>query len=178
MKNPSHVSRFVERAQPGPVIAPRGPNEGDTRTARPVSGSDDPGVCSHPPVHGSGLDHLAGDAVALPSADLVQELARLFSLLSNETRLAIVLALRASAVANTELCVCDLATMVGASPSMTSHQLRLLRDGDVVYQRRDGKRALYRLVDGPLLHLLDDGMDHAKLHATLRPRKWGDRLSR
>ena len=114
---------------------------------------------------------------AQPSAELVEELAGLFDLLSNETRLAIVLALRASTVASSELCVCDLAALVGASPFMTSHQLRVLRDGDVVHQRRDGKRALYRLVDGPLLHLLGDGMDHAKLHVALRQRELGARQS-
>ena len=122
--------------------------------------------------------HISSDVAALPSAELVQELAGLFDLLSNETRLAIVLALHASRVANSELCVCDLAATVGASPSLTSHQLRLLRDGDVVHQRRDGKHALYRLVDGPLLQLLGDGMDHAKLHVALRPRERGARQSR
>ena len=171
MKNSSHVSRFVGTAQPAAVITQRGPTGRGTRRTRSASGADDPGLCAHPRVRGSGLHaHISGDVAALPPAELVRDLAQLFDLLSNETRLAIVLALRASAVANRELCVCDLAATVGASPSMTSHQLRLLRDGNVVHQRRDGKRALYRLVDGPLLQLLGDGMDHAKLHVALRPR--------
>ena len=59
-----------------------------------------------------------------------------------------------------ELCVCDLAVLTDASESMTSHQLRLLRDAGLVSQRRDGKLVRYRLASGPIAHLLGDGVSY------------------
>ncbi len=167
MKKSSHVSGYADAAQ-RETAAPSMIASEDR--VLPLGGRS-PAQCDHA-VAGStvvGATRTSVPLIALPIPEL-QELAKLFDLLSNETRLAIVLALRGADSMGTELCVCDLAALVGASPSMTSHQLRLLRDGDVVHQRRDGKRALYRLVEGPLLHLLGDGMDHAKMHVALRPR--------
>ena len=153
MKNSSHVSRSPERTQ----------GAGRARDVCAHAGTAGGGQRIVPPFHRA--------SVELPPVALVEELTHLFDLLSNETRLSIVLALRAAADAQMELCVCDLALMVGASPSMTSHQLRLLRDSDLVQQRREGKRSLYRLVDGPLQHLLGDGIDHATAHLALRPHR-------
>ena len=168
MKKSSHVSGYADAAQLE-TAAPSRTVVADVHLVR--LGGESPAFCDHT-VAGSavaGATRASVPPIALPIPEL-QELAKLFDLLSNETRLAIVLALRGANSVGTELCVCDLAALVGASPSMTSHQLRLLRDGEVVHQRRDGKRALYRLVEGPLLHLLGDGMDHAKMHVALRPR--------
>ena len=53
-----------------------------------------------------------------------------------------------------ELCVCDLAAVTGASKSMTSHQLRLLRTAGLVLQRRAGKLVFYRLANESLSALL------------------------
>ncbi len=168
MKKSSHVSGYADVAQLE-TVAPANTVAADGQVLR--LDAERPALCDHT-VAGSTVEGAIRASVppmALPIPEL-QELAKLFDLLSNETRLAIVLALRGADSMGTELCVCDLAAIVGASPSMTSHQLRLLRDGDVVHQRREGKRALYRLVEGPLLHLLGDGMDHAKMHVALRPR--------
>lgn len=59
------------------------------------------------------------------------------------------------------LCVCDLAAVTGVSSSGVSHQLRLLRDRDLVTSARDGKRAVYRLADAHVASLLAEGLDHA-----------------
>ena len=60
-----------------------------------------------------------------------------------------------------ELCVCDLAEIVGVSQSGVSHQLRLLRDRGLVAYRRDGQRAVYRLADEHVRVLIASGLEHA-----------------
>lgn len=126
----SHVSRVRSPSQFRVRGAPR---------ARPLD------VCDVSVVH---LDAVRAARAALPDQDGIVRLADLCGLLSNPTRLKIVLALRASAKdARRELCVCDLAVVAGASKSMTSHQLRLLRAAGVVVPRRAGKMTYYRLAD-------------------------------
>lgn len=94
---------------------------------------------------------------ALPAEELVARVADVLGLLSNATRLSILLALHSRRGERVpELCVCDLAVVARASKSMTSHQLRLLRTSGLVRQRRAGKLMYYRLADGPLSQLLDD----------------------
>ena len=97
----------------------------------------------------------------LPSSRSLNELAGLFDVLSNPTRLRIVLALRDSTGDESpELCVSDLAELIDASESLTSHQLRVLREAHLVTQRKVGKLVLYHLVSGPVEHLLGDGLLH------------------
>lgn len=70
-------------------------------------------------------------------------------------RLRIVLALRpAKREAAPELCVSDLAAILNASESLTSHQLRILRDAALVSQRKEGKLVLYQIADGALDDIL------------------------
>lgn len=79
----------------------------------------------------------------------------LLGILANPTRLRILFALRPDAPRQRcELCVCDLAAVAGASKSVTSHQLRLLRTSGLVRQRRAGKLTFYRLAEGPPVSLL------------------------
>lgn len=100
---------------------------------------------------------------ALPAERDVDQVVELLALLANPTRLKLVLALLASEErTKPELCVCDLAAVAGASESMTSHQLRLLREAGLVGFRRDGKLALYHLVTGPHRHLLADALDYVR----------------
>lgn len=81
----------------------------------------------------------------LPAPELTAHVADRLALLANATRLRILLALRPRGTHRPELCVCDLAVVCGASQSMISHQLRLLRTAGLITQRRDGKLAYYRL---------------------------------
>lgn len=59
-----------------------------------------------------------------------------------------------------ERCVCELAELAEASESMTSHQLKLLREAGLVESRRDGKLMLYRAVSRLVDHLLGDGVTY------------------
>lgn len=87
----------------------------------------------------------------------IERLAEIFSVLSDPTRVKICIFL-----SQAELCVCDLAAMLGISESAISHQLRLLRSLRLVKYRRDGKMAFYTLDDSHVTSLIKQGMDHAE----------------
>lgn len=109
-------------------------------------------VCDVTVVHLEGVQRARA---ALLSSDQTQRLVDLGALLANPTRLRILLPLQPRSGGSLhELCVCDLAVVTGASRSMTSHQLRLLRTAGLVVQRRAGKLVFYRLANGPVTALL------------------------
>lgn len=60
-----------------------------------------------------------------------------------------------------ELCVCDLAVLIGISQSALSHQLRLLRNRHVVSRSKRGRMVYYRLADEHVRHVFADGVRHA-----------------
>ena len=117
-------------------------------TTGPRSTTD---LCDVDVVH---LDPVKTARAALPANPHLLRLTERLALLANTTRLKILLALHAGMTGPQELCVCDLAIVAGASKSMTSHQLRLLRMAGLVVQRRAGKLALYRLVDDGIADVL------------------------
>lgn len=80
---------------------------------------------------------------------LLPQLADLYKLLGNTMRLKILLAL-----ADRELCVCDIAHVLALSVAATSHQLKLLRDQGWLRMRNDGKMVYYRLHSESLLNAL------------------------
>lgn len=94
---------------------------------------------------------------ALPSPLSVTKMADTFKLLGDPTRLRIVYAL-----AHGELCVCDLASMLGMAPSAISNHLRVLRNTGVVSYRRQGKLAFYSIADGHITRLLAECLDHVE----------------
>ncbi len=84
-------------------------------------------------------------------------LAEIFRVLADPTRLRICMFL-----AQAELCVCDLAAILGVSDSAVSHQLRILRTQRLVKYRRDGKMAFYSLDDEHVQSLIDQGLEHVE----------------
>jgi DNA-binding transcriptional ArsR family regulator len=83
------------------------------------------------------------------------ELAETFKVLGDATRVRILHALSLE-----ELCVCDIATLVNASQSAISHQLRLLRTAKLVKFRKEGKMAYYSLDDDHIRNLFEEGIRH------------------
>jgi DNA-binding transcriptional ArsR family regulator len=79
----------------------------------------------------------------------------LFKALADPGRLKIVLAL-----AGQEMCVCDLAALLGVSESAASHQLRILRTMNLIKNRREGQVLYYRLVDDHVTQLAGVARDH------------------
>lgn len=84
-------------------------------------------------------------------------LAELFKALADETRARI-----AYALAREELCVCDIAGLLGVSVATASHHLRVLRQMGLVRYRRAGKFVYYALDDDHVARLLENAMEHLK----------------
>lgn len=96
---------------------------------------------------------------ALPSMADGEKLVALFGALANVTRLRLLVALRSAVGApQSDLCVCDLVAITGASQSMVSHQLATLRELGLVVARRDRRLIYYRLAEGPLARLVDNAL--------------------
>jgi len=95
-------------------------------------------------------------SVTLPDEEIIYKATRIFSALADSTRFKIL-----ASLANGELCVCDLQELCGVSQSAVSHQLRMLRDIDLVRARREGQRAYYRLSDEHVRDMLKVGIQHA-----------------
>ena len=84
-----------------------------------------------------------------------QHLAALFKMFGDGTRVKILHALEQN-----ELCVCDLASLLGMTKSAVSHQLKALRLSNLVKFRRDGQVVYYSLADDHVKYILDIGFDH------------------
>ena len=59
-----------------------------------------------------------------------------------------------------EMCVCDIAALLGMTQSAISHQLRALKNARLVKSRRDGKTVFYSLADEHVKTILDQGIEH------------------
>lgn len=110
--------------------------------------------CRDECLHPEAVIPLLGQVLDPAGAD---EVASTFGLLSDPTRARILHALSMTR----ELCVHDLALLLGMTQSALSHQLRLLRDARAVVRTRAGRTVFYRLADHHVRHLLGDALDHA-----------------
>lgn len=95
----------------------------------------------------------------IQSQELVQQLADLFKVLGDPTRLKIV-----QILLDKEMCVSDIADSMGMGQSAISHQLRVLRQARLVTFRKEGKTAWYSLNDHHVVTLLSQGMEHVSHH--------------
>lgn len=91
-----------------------------------------------------------------PEATLFK-LAATFKALGDPTRTRVI-----SALLQEELCVCDLASLIGISQSAISHQLRILRDMNLVKYRKEGRIAYYSLDDDHISSILTAGLKHVE----------------
>lgn len=90
----------------------------------------------------------------LPKAEYL-ELATLFKMFGDGTRVQIL-----HALAQSEMCVCDLAVLLGVTKSAISHQLKALRLANLVKFRRDGQTIYYSLADDHVKQILNIGLEH------------------
>ncbi|HEY5996353.1 MAG TPA: metalloregulator ArsR/SmtB family transcription factor [Candidatus Deferrimicrobiaceae bacterium] len=99
--------------------------------------------------------HVERARKALSSERDVMAMAETFRTLGDSTRVKVVQALSAE-----ELCVCDIARLLGISESATSHQLRVLRSQKLVKYRKEGKMAYYTLDDEHIDALMKEALQH------------------
>ncbi|MBO5291612.1 MAG: helix-turn-helix transcriptional regulator [Lachnospiraceae bacterium] len=91
----------------------------------------------------------------MPDEEQLYDLADFFKVFADSTRIKILYVLLCS-----EMCVCDLAQILNMSQSAISHQLRTLKQMDLVRNRREGKTVFYSLSDGHIKTILSQGLDH------------------
>jgi len=108
--------------------------------------------CQDEVIHKDILDTVRAQ---LPPEELLYDLAELFKIFGDSTRVKILYALLEH-----ELCVCDIASLLDVSQSAVSHQLRVLKSSKLVKFRREGKTVFYSLADDHVLRILSQGMEH------------------
>ena len=110
--------------------------------------------CEITQVHQGAVDQVRQ---VLPPDEVLSDLADLFKIFGDSTRIKILYALLRS-----ELCVCDIADLLGLTQSAISHQLRVLRSSKLVKFRRDGKTLYYSLADEHVCRIISQGMEHVE----------------
>ena len=93
----------------------------------------------------------------LPEEDQLYDLAEVFKVFGDSTRIRIL-----SALLKAELCVCDISFLLNMTQSAISHQLRVLKQARLVKNRREGKVVYYSLDDNHIEKILDMGLDHIR----------------
>ena len=93
--------------------------------------------------------------IKLPKEENLYDLAELFKVFGDSTRIKIL-----SALFESEMCVCDIAYLLNMTPSAISHQLRILKQARLIKNRRDGKIVFYSLDDGHIKQIFDQGLNH------------------
>lgn len=91
----------------------------------------------------------------MPDDQLLDRSADFFKVVGDRTRIRILHALYQS-----EMCVCDIAVLLEMNQSAISHQLRVLKQADLVKYRREGKIVFYSLDDEHVMNILDQGLVH------------------
>ena len=108
--------------------------------------------CEEEVVHQDAVEQVRA---LLPEDEILYDLAELFKIFGDSTRVKILYALLES-----ELCVCDLARLMEVTQSAVSHQLRVLKSSKLVKFRREGKTVYYSLADDHVVRILSQGMEH------------------
>lgn len=93
----------------------------------------------------------------MPDDELLYDLAELYKIFGDTTRIKILYVLHEA-----EMCVCDIAQLLGSSQSAISHQLRVLKQAKLVKYRREGKTVFYSLADDHVRMILNQGMEHVE----------------
>ena len=111
-------------------------------------------ICDCRIIHGEKVQEARQDALA---EAVIEELCQTFKVLGDKSRLKILWALQ-----NREMCVCDLAALLGITESAVSHQLRLLRTLRLVKNRRAGTILYYFLADSHVSELIRIALEHVQ----------------
>ncbi|MBQ8605390.1 MAG: winged helix-turn-helix transcriptional regulator [Clostridia bacterium] len=110
--------------------------------------------CEHEHVHSEAVERARN---GMPDIDLLYDLAELFKVFGDSTRVRILYLLLEN-----EMCVCDMADALDMTISAISHQLRVLKSANLVRFRKEGKAVFYSLADEHVRSILDQGMEHVE----------------
>lgn len=98
---------------------------------------------------------IAAKRAVMPSEETLYELADFFKIFGDSTRMNILFAIDGE-----PLCVCDIAALLGMTKSAVSHQLKILRQSDLVTYRRVGKNIIYSLADDHVRDIIEKALEH------------------
>lgn len=111
-------------------------------------------VCDCDVIHADVVDVVK---TKMPDENELYDLSDFFKVLGDSTRAKIIWALDES-----EMCVCDLAVLLNMTKSAISHQLRSLRESNLVKNRREGKNVFYSLADDHVKQIFEKGLEHIR----------------
>lgn len=109
-------------------------------------------ICGQHIIHQDIIDKVSK---VMPDESVLYEAAELLKMFGDSTRIRIIFVLCES-----EMCVCDIAKLLGMTQSAISHQLRLLKQARLVKSRRDGKTIFYSLADDHVKTIFYYAMEH------------------
>ena len=93
----------------------------------------------------------------MPEESTLYDLSDFFKVLGDSTRMSILYALDGDS-----MCVCDIAALLGMTKSAVSHQLKILRQSDLVTYRKTGKNVFYTLADDHVRDIIEKALEHIK----------------
>ena len=91
----------------------------------------------------------------MPAENTLYDLSDFFKILGDSTRVSILFAIDGE-----PMCVCDIANLLGMTKSAVSHQLKILRQSDLVTYRKSGKNVYYSLADDHVRDIIEKALDH------------------
>lgn len=93
----------------------------------------------------------------MPDTETLYDLADFFKIFGDSTRMSILFA-----IGKRPMCVCDIADLLGMTRSAVSHQIKTLRQADLVTYRKQGKNVIYRLADDHVHDIIETALLHIK----------------
>ena len=111
-------------------------------------------ICECDEVHSDAVEKRR---VEMPEEETLYDLADFFKIFGDSTRMSILFAIDGE-----PLCVCDIAELLGMTKSAVSHQLKILRQSDLVKYRKSGKNVFYSLADDHVRDIIEKALEHVK----------------
>ena len=111
-------------------------------------------VCETEEVH---ADMVNRKREEMPDEETIYDLSDFFKIFGDSTRMSILFALDGD-----PMCVCDIAALLGMTKSAVSHQLKILRQSDLVTYRKSGKNVIYTLADDHVRDIIEKALEHVK----------------
>ena len=111
-------------------------------------------VCEHEEVHDEKVRRRREE---MPDEETIYDLSDFFKIFGDSTRMSILFALDGE-----PMCVCDIAALLGMTKSAVSHQLKVLRQSDIITYRKSGKNVIYSLADDHVRDIIEKALEHVK----------------
>lgn len=111
-------------------------------------------LCESDEIH---AEHVTKVRETMPKEETLYELADFFKIFGDSTRISILFAIDGE-----PMCVCDIAELLGMTKSAVSHQLKVLRQSDLVRYKKTGKNVFYMLADDHVRDIIEKALEHIR----------------